>query len=342
MPQQQPAGDHGRIHSIEALRGLAVLGMVMVDLVGDENLHPQLFRHSAWEGLRVADLVFPAFLVAAGLSLHLSRRQPSVRSVMTRSGRLILIGLVIVAWGNGSFGLQPGVLQFVGVSWLGAALMARLEWRQRLVLALGIVVAVTALRLGLHPGGPPWSSEGLDATIDTALFGSRNDLGLLGMTQGIALVSVASVMGEVGVLSRRGEARSWWCVAAGLTTAWVGILLWVAGVPVVKRLWTPSYLALGLGVSLVVLGVLDALERLAWGRVLMRPALDLGANALAMFIALMVVVRAVPDSWGTYVVGRLDQWLPSWAAATCWPVGWALVFWAVAAGLRRRHIVIRV
>lgn len=335
-------GDRGRVHSIDALRGLAVLGMVMVDLVGDEDLHPVLFRHSGWEGLRVADVVFPAFLVAAGLSLHLSRRQPTMRSVLVRAGRLILIGLLIVAWGNRALGLQPGVLQFIGVSWLGGALLTRLERRSRLVAALALVVAVTALRLGLHPGGAPWSESGLDATIDTALFGSRNDLGLLGMSQGVALVATASVLGEAGVLPRRDAARSWWCVGAGLAAVWVGVMLWVGGLPVVKRLWTPSYLALGLGVSLVVLGVLDALGRRRWGRALLRPALDLGSNALAMFVALVVVVRAVPDSWGGYVVDRLDAWLPSWLAATCWPVGWALLFWAIAAELRRRRIVIRV
>ena len=55
-----------RRRSLDVLRGLTVLGMVVVnaaDLGG--QAHPWL-RHSLWNGCTPADLVFPAFLFIMG------------------------------------------------------------------------------------------------------------------------------------------------------------------------------------------------------------------------------------------------------------------------------------
>jgi predicted acyltransferase len=67
-----------RWRSLDIFRGLAVLGMILVnaaDLGGDA--FPWL-RHAEWDGLTLADLVFPSFLFIVGVSLGLSSPEPAL------------------------------------------------------------------------------------------------------------------------------------------------------------------------------------------------------------------------------------------------------------------------
>ena len=50
-----------RLLSLDVLRGLTVAGMILVNNGGGKVSYEPL-RHSAWNGLSLADLVFPFFL----------------------------------------------------------------------------------------------------------------------------------------------------------------------------------------------------------------------------------------------------------------------------------------
>src|SRR3954447_9577484 len=77
-------GKHNRLVSLDLLRGLAVAGMILVnEMSGMESKGPvySTLLHSRWDGLTLADLVFPAFLMMMGVSVPLSfgdRNDPGV------------------------------------------------------------------------------------------------------------------------------------------------------------------------------------------------------------------------------------------------------------------------
>src|SRR4051812_46059173 len=67
------AGPPRRLHGVDVLRGLAVLGMLVVDNRGNGSIAAQ-WHHASWNGLHVADVVFPVFLVVVGVAMPFSRR----------------------------------------------------------------------------------------------------------------------------------------------------------------------------------------------------------------------------------------------------------------------------
>jgi len=116
-----------RVRSLDAFRGLSITVMIFVNYGGGSYY---FFNHSPWNGLTVADLVFPWFIWIMGVSLAISTqsqlrnsvpREKIVMRVIKRSIILMLLGLVINSEG-GRNDLRtmriPGVLQRFGLTYL--------------------------------------------------------------------------------------------------------------------------------------------------------------------------------------------------------------------------------
>jgi heparan-alpha-glucosaminide N-acetyltransferase len=117
----------GRVTAIDIFRGVCLSIMVFVNYGGGGYWW---LDHSRWDGLTVADLVFPAFVWTMGASMALSHagmqkrlgaggadwRVPATWQTLERGAKLIALGLFL----NGGFDLSnwrmPGVLQYFGVS----------------------------------------------------------------------------------------------------------------------------------------------------------------------------------------------------------------------------------
>ncbi|XP_054847125.1 heparan-alpha-glucosaminide N-acetyltransferase isoform X2 [Eublepharis macularius] len=128
-----PGSTIQRLRSLDTFRGLALTIMVFVNYGGGKYW---FFKHQSWNGLTVADLVFPWFVFIMGTSTALSlssmlRRGCSKRQlllkILWRSFLLILIGVVVVnpnyclgplSWDNLRI---PGVLQRLGCTYLVVA-----------------------------------------------------------------------------------------------------------------------------------------------------------------------------------------------------------------------------
>uniref|UniRef100_A0A674ITN4 Heparan-alpha-glucosaminide N-acetyltransferase n=1 Tax=Terrapene triunguis TaxID=2587831 RepID=A0A674ITN4_9SAUR len=124
-----------RLRSLDTFRGLSLIIMVFVNYGGGKYW---FFKHQSWNGLTLADLVFPWFVFIMGTSISLSlnsmlRRGCSKWEVLGkalwRSFLLFLIGIVIVnpnyclgplSWGNLRI---PGVLQRLGFTYLVVAVL---------------------------------------------------------------------------------------------------------------------------------------------------------------------------------------------------------------------------
>lgn len=126
-PTEEVSKRSRRLRSLDAFRGLSISIMIFVNYGGGSYY---FFNHSPWNGLTVADLVFPWFIWIMGVSLVISiqsqlrnsiPRIRIIRKIFKRSLLLILLGLILNSDGgkNDLRSLRiPGVLQRFGLSYL--------------------------------------------------------------------------------------------------------------------------------------------------------------------------------------------------------------------------------
>uniref|UniRef100_A0A8C8S559 Heparan-alpha-glucosaminide N-acetyltransferase n=1 Tax=Pelusios castaneus TaxID=367368 RepID=A0A8C8S559_9SAUR len=128
-----------RLRSLDTFRGLALIIMVFVNYGGGKYW---FFKHQSWNGLTLADLVFPWFVFIMGTSISLSlssmlRRGCSKWEVLGkafwRSFLLFLIGIIVInpnyclgplSWDNLRI---PGVLQRLGFTYFVVAILELLS-----------------------------------------------------------------------------------------------------------------------------------------------------------------------------------------------------------------------
>ncbi|XP_043274378.1 heparan-alpha-glucosaminide N-acetyltransferase-like [Venturia canescens] len=114
-----------RIHSIDTIRGIAILLMIFVNNGGGKYV---FFNHSPWYGFTIADFVLPWFAWIMGLTLVVSLRtqlrisvsRPRIiMRILRRIFFLILFGLIINS--NDKTTIEnlrfPGVLQLLGITY---------------------------------------------------------------------------------------------------------------------------------------------------------------------------------------------------------------------------------
>src|SRR5690606_22873850 len=91
-----------RYLSLDVLRGLTIALMIVVNNPGSWGSIYAPFKHAAWHGFTVTDLVFPSFLFVVGNAMSFSmrkfERQPDsvfLRKVFKRTVLIFLIGLFL-------------------------------------------------------------------------------------------------------------------------------------------------------------------------------------------------------------------------------------------------------
>lgn len=349
--------------ALDALRGLAVAGMIAVNApAGAGGEKAAALEHAEWHGLTPADLVFPAFLVAVGVALGLAERRG--RAARWRLARrvvvLVLLGVALNALREPSLAevRLPGVLQRIGLAGgvAGAVLLAaprRHAWVPPA--AAAVLLGATAWLLA----GDDLSREGsVVGAVDRAVFGVRHlyldgafdPEGLVGVLPSAATVLLGASAGRW--LAVRGEGLVAALGCAGLGVACLGLgQVWSAALPLNKQLWTPSFALVSSGWSLLALAVLTSVAAAARGsgRHLLLPASLLGANALVAYVGSTVTIHWLvqtppdgPSPVDRIVAGLLaagdDPVRASLVLAVWVLVGW----WVVAAALAGAGVRVRV
>lgn len=349
-----------RVASLDILRGLTVIGMIVVNAAAGLQRFPipTPLLHSHWIGLTLADLVFPAFIFMVGVSIAVSMREvvldaSTTRRVVIRSLRLILLGLLltnlywladyethIFRWG--------GVLQRIGLVYLVVApLQLLLSTRALGVLASVLLLGYSALCLLRVPDGTPVdlhiAGANFIAWVDRAVFGIHTYVrGPLGYDpEGLLSTLPAISQACLGVMAGR-ELHAKRFVTGGVLLAIAGgVLAFV--IPVSKDLWSASFVLVTTGVTLVALGVLHEIVDVR-GRTLplVSVATAFGINAIAAYI-LHYVMAGVLGWKSMDVLYAAGARIVGTNAAFLFPLGLflAAIAWAMVV-LRRRGWVVRI
>lgn len=350
-----------RYASVDALRGLTVAAMLLVNNPGDWGHVYAPLLHAQWDGYTPTDQVFPMFLFIVGVSIALAlmpRRESGVatpallRPALWRAARIVGLGLLLhvcAMWATDHEFLRlPGVLQRIGLCFAAAALIAlylpaRAQW-----------IAFAALLLGygglLAAGGSYAPFANIASRFDSALFGAHvyqidaagrgHDPEGLVSTLGALATTVLGL--RAGDWLRRGELRA--LLVAGALCMLAGIALSYQQ-PINKNLWTPAYVLWSGGVSCWILaGFHYLIDRRGW------PALGraFGVNAIAAYggsalllyllLGLGWLEPIYRHGFADWMTPRFGPYLPSLAFALAFVALW----WGVVRWLDARRIYFKI
>jgi predicted acyltransferase len=303
-----------RLRSLDVFRGITVLGMILVnaaDLGGDA--YPWL-RHAEWNGLGIADLVFPSFLFIAGAAMGLSLRgesspQPPARTYLRILRRtLILFGLGLIAnWAHSGSWEDVrimGVLQRIALCYaFVAVVLLRVPRAGQYLIAGSVLVAYwAALAWVAVPAGTDATvfSANLPSYVDRMLLG---DAHLLHATpygsqfdpEGLLSTLPASVNVLAGAFCARwlidqptGSHTSLRLSVGGIVVALAG-LAWAAVFPINKALWTSSFVLVSSGVAAMGLAVCHEVVDVRKSGRWLKLCEILGLNAIAAYLLSSVI-----------------------------------------------------
>lgn len=202
-----------RLISIDAFRGITIVGMILVNNPGDWGAVYAPLLHAEWHGWTPTDLIFPFFLFIVGVVIPLAlgsrlakgaARSALVWRAARRALILIALGLFIAGFPFALFGPRtfeqlletwrfPGVLQRIGLCYFAASALFIYTWsgpgnQERLRRALKLWIAVLligywmlmtlvpvpALESGeWGPGDLGSKSDNLASWVDRVVFGSH-------------------------------------------------------------------------------------------------------------------------------------------------------------------------
>jgi predicted acyltransferase len=330
----------GRLVALDAARGLAITVMLLAMHPGSERYDLAPLQHPAWHGLSFADLFFPLFLFAIGVSMTLSPRSADLPHVLRRAALLLLLGIALASLKHEQL-MVTGVLQHIAGAYLLAFAILRTPRRWHVPLASALVGAVW-LGFVLWAGGDdPWGRSGtLAHAVNDAVLGRSSSEGVIQTAIGAVTIIGGSVAGHLTreMPDRRrlvGRLGIWAVALMG-----VGLLLSLA-VPVNKRLWTPSFAVLTVGTSFAWLALGVRLVDVAGRRRVVAPLVHLGTNPIAVYVAFMAAL-AVLDNHASSWFPQLDPLGSVTLGATVYGVGWTALGWLFAYALYRRRILIKI
>ncbi|EGF89220.1 hypothetical protein ABI_45670 [Asticcacaulis biprosthecium C19] len=334
-----------RFEALDILRGLFIIGMLLANNAGDWSHIYTPLDHAEWHGFTLTDMVFPGFMTCVGLSMTLSlgRRQKTLNSQaggkaallvhsLRRAAILVGIGLFLNLLPQFDFEhwRLPGVLQRIGICYAIASGLVVLHSHQNqqggLILhsralalwGVGFLVAYTLL-LKYVPvpdgaGANQWDAiHSWPAWVDMQVLGvnhvwsgakTYDPEGLLSSVPATSNILFGILMGLY--INTRTPRNAWGGVAI------IGVLLMLLAlvldsyVPIIKKLWTPSFVLLSCGFAFTVLAVLMVvMDRLGFKRWAV-PIKLFGTNAILVYVFAWLLSIALGMTGGT---GAATTWI---------------------------------
>lgn len=282
--KQDAAG--GRIVSVDALRGFDmfwIIGGFELFRSFDGIFHTPLtaaiekqLHHVPWEGFQFEDLIFPLFLFIIGVVLpfSVSRRiergdsKPKLFAhIFTRSFMLIFLGLLFNGLLDFNFENMRwvGVLQRLGQCYFLAAVIVMFTgWRVQAIIC-GAILALYWMALTFIPvpefGAGVMTPEGcLSSYIDQLVvpgklyYGFGDNEGFLSTFPAVSTVLLGTLSGHWLRSEKTGYQKTAVLAVAGVACLVAGYL-WGMSFPIIKNIWTSTFVLVAGGWSLLLLAL---------------------------------------------------------------------------------------
>jgi predicted acyltransferase len=360
-----------RLVSLDAMRGFAVLGMIVVNTLAFSRdtygFSPSVafLAHSPWAGFTFADFVFPAFIFMAGFSVAVSLQRNTavdaalVRRVATRSLLLFALGFLLtnIDWlghpGHGAWRLM-GVLQRIGICYFATALLF-VSLRPRALGALAVFVLLLYWPLAIIPV----AHQATNLLVPGANFVSWLDRSLLGPhmlftgphgydPEGLLSTIPAAAQCMLGALAGRWLLKHRDEPSAPERLALVGIVcsilgfMWSPLFPFVKNIWTSSYVLFSTGLAVLLLSFAYwALDRKRFSSPAVSFLEAFGLNALLAYV-LQGLAQLLPAANDMHALSTESHRIEASFLITDLPVvAFVLMLWIPLEFLRRRRWIVK-
>lgn len=280
--------DNKRLLSLDILRGITVAGMILVNNAGGPETYAPL-KHAIWNGLTPCDLVFPFFLFIMGISTYISLNkfnfEASRQTVFKVFKRTLLI--LLIGWGINWFSYickgdffpiehlrLTGVLTRIALCYGIVSLIALYLNHKYLLWLIGGLLIPYSILLCLG-NGYVCDESNLLGYIDRTLLGAKHlylkspidPEGLTSTLPAIAHTMIGFYCGRVIVQSKNIDQKVMQLFLIGFILIGIGWLL-SFGLPLNKRIWSPSFAILTCGGAASLLAMLmyfiDIKEKHSW------------------------------------------------------------------------------
>ena len=287
-----------RWDALDLLRGVSIVGMLLNLEAGSwSHVYPWL-EHAKWEGATPIDLVAPVFLFCVGavLPLSLARRLDTGSGRDTVAGHVLWRTLALVAIGfllnlYPSFDWAhvriPGVLQRIGLTYgLAGLFLLAVARRGRglerfpvapVAAALVLILISYFALLYVAPvpgyGAPRFDPVGSwPSVVDRAVIGPDHMFrwwpvdgkvvfdpeGIISTWPATAQVLFGAL---IGLIYARGGLKRPLLVVLPAGAALIALAVALSGVcPIIKNIWTPTFVLFTSGFALVVLALLSVVS----------------------------------------------------------------------------------
>lgn len=305
-----------RLASLDALRGFD-----MFWIIGAEPLFRALTQitnaswagaiseqltHRDWEGFTFYDLIFPLFIFIVGISIVFSidksleakGKVRTLQRVFLRAGILYLLG--VFYYGGISNGLDQvrlmGVLQRIALCYLFASLAYFfLDTKGRVLLTIFLLGGYWAMMkfIPIPEFGAGNFEEGKNLAnyIDKVALpfhkhdGDHDPEGLLSTIPAIATCLLGIF---VGSLLRNEEVKDslkvLYLIVAGVALVALGFL-WGLEFPVIKKIWTSSYVLVSAGYSCFLMASFYFVIEMMGLKIWAMPFVWIGMNPITIYLA---------------------------------------------------------
>ena len=287
--------DSDRLISLDALRGFDMFWIIGGDALFHSlakytdwpvfNLMSEQLTHKYWEGFNFYDMIFPLFLFIAGVAMPFSinkrfqmghTKKQIYQHAIKRLFILILLGLLLANRGIQNFDWEnyryTHVLVRIGIGWFFATVIyLNTKIRGQLLWFVGLLLAYWAIMMFIPVpgfGAGVFTPEGNFAGYFDRLFlpgrfyhgyfpGILDPEGILGHIPGVAMGLMGVLTGQFLITKKEnltGLKKGLLLAVAGIIFLGIG-LVWDMAFPIIKKIWTSSFVIYAGGWSLILLSI---------------------------------------------------------------------------------------
>jgi predicted acyltransferase len=353
----------GRLLSIDVMRGL-----IMIFLAGEAcSVYESLrelhvggffdtlliqFDHHPWHGLRLWDLIQPAFMTIAGTAMYISYHnklqkgiswEQNFKHIAIRALKLFILGTAVQCFYAHKLVWELwNVLTQLSVTTLIAYLIINKSYKFQIAISVLLLIITEVLyRTILMPGFDQPFVEGhnFGSYMDTVFMGKINHDGWVT----INFISTAAhtiwgvLAGKLLVSEKSAAQRTKYLVIFGIIALALGFGLdWSGITPIIKRIATSSFTLASVGWVLLLMALLywmidiKKINKYAW------IAVVVGMNSIFIYYFFNTVgyqwfngaVAIFVKGFAGYI-GTAPDISSVFSALVTWVLEWALCYWLV-------------
>ena len=370
-----------RLLALDILRGITIAGMILVNNPGSwGHIYPPL-AHASWNGLTPTDLVFPFFMFIMGVSTYFSLKKfdfkltgPTLWKIVRRTVVIFLIGMFIAWFGLFFRGVLndktflDAVLSFDHIRILGVmprlalcygigsicALVIKRKWLPWFVGALLVVYSIMLI----FGNGFEFSDRNIISIVDHKVLGPDHMYadtidgvrlkfdpeGLLSTLPSIAHMLIGFICGGLILSTKDNSERINRLFIVGTILTFAGFLL-SYGLPINKKIWSPTFVLTTCGLASSFLGLLIWIIDIRGHKRWCRFFEAFGINPLFMYCLgalLSIILGSLRISGYVYRDILVPACGDPTLASLCFAILFVLVNWLIGLILYKKKIYIKI